>query len=146
MIKYIMQYVMIYIISYRQVIVMSSLFLAHSLFHWAFSTTLPLPVEETETRGMEWFAVLMGDWSLVTKHRKQLTPTLVGSSPHHSYLCSACNTAIDLLLSTLYWWTLCGGKHHRAQDFLVAEALFTLDVKDAACQVNLTEKARGSQL
>lgn len=147
MIKYIIQHGMIYdMISYRQVVVRSHCFWHFHYFIWLSQQLLPLTVEETEAGRMEWLAVVMRHWSLVTEHRQELTPTPDRSSPHHSYLCPTCNKAIDLLPSTLYWWTPCGGKHHCTQDFLVAEPLFTLDVKDATCQVNLTQKARSSQL
>lgn len=90
--------------------------------------------------------MLMGDWSLVKEHRQELTPTPDKSSHHHSYLSLTCNTAIDLLPSLFIDEHHVVEKHHCTQHFLVAEPLFTLDVKDAACQANLTEKARGSQL
>lgn len=89
--------------------------------------------------GVEWLAVLIGDQSSMTEHRLELTHI---RSCHHSYFCPTCHwfVAIHSLLMITKWW-----KTSPTQDILVAEPLFTVDMKDAACQVELPWKARGLQ-
>lgn len=56
------------------------------------NNSYPLQMRAVKPGGVEHLVVVIGDQSLVTEHRRNLTPPPSDqSSHHHSYLCPTCN-------------------------------------------------------